>query len=235
VPHPTDRPQRRSGLFQPGPLEPGPFEHSHALHVVGHREDTDGAERERDPLRAAALRRRNQPLTCDDAAPGDCRRRSGVAGLCESKRAHSEPSCQRAPTVTNDRSPPPWHRTTETDRRQVELYHDEQCAPATRNEPPLYAHLPATPEGAARARPTERKDREFAQVRGGAASVGGVLLELRGWTMSYVEGEVLVRRARRELGSLGDPHKDCGGSVRSARLAGFIGLAIEGVKHTRTI
>jgi hypothetical protein len=103
-----------------------------------HREDTDGPERERDPLRVAALRRRNQPLTCGACRPRDCRHRSGVARLCESKRAHSEPSCQRAPTVTNDRSPPPWHRTTEIARRQVELYHDEQCAPATRNEPRLY-------------------------------------------------------------------------------------------------
>jgi hypothetical protein len=35
------------------------------------------------------------------------------------------------------------------------------------------AHLPATQQRAARARPTERRDREFAHVRDGAASVGG--------------------------------------------------------------
>jgi len=34
----------------------------HALDVVRHREGTDGPERERDPLRAAALGRRSQPL-----------------------------------------------------------------------------------------------------------------------------------------------------------------------------
>ena len=71
--------------------------------MVRHREDTDDHERKRDPVRSAALRRRNRPLTCGDAVLGDCGRRSGVAGLCESKRAQSEPSCHRAPTVTNDR------------------------------------------------------------------------------------------------------------------------------------
>jgi hypothetical protein len=95
-----------------------------ALQMESHRKHADDDERQRDPLRSAALRRRNRPLTCDDAVLGDCGRRSGVAGLCESKRAHSEPSCQRAPTVTNDCSQPPWHRTTETARRQVELYYD---------------------------------------------------------------------------------------------------------------
>jgi hypothetical protein len=79
--------------------------------MAGHREGTDGPERERDHLRSVAIRRRNRPLTCGDAAPGDCGRRSGVADPCESKRAHSEPSCQLAPTVTNDCSQPPWPET----------------------------------------------------------------------------------------------------------------------------
>ena len=122
----THRPSRRRG----GGLAPGCLRRSamtrlqqrDALDVVRHREDTDGTERERDTVRSAALRRRNWPLTCGDAVLGDRRRRSGVAGRCESKRAHSEPSCQRAPTVTNDCSQPPWHRATETARRQVELY-----------------------------------------------------------------------------------------------------------------
>ena len=97
------------GALQAG--DPAFHQQRNALHMGSHREDTDGPERERDPLRAAALRRRNQSLTCGDAAPGDCRRRSGVARLCESKRAHSEPSCQRALTITRECSPPPWrHR-----------------------------------------------------------------------------------------------------------------------------
>jgi hypothetical protein len=91
----------------------GSLQQRHALHVVGHREDAHGFEPGGDSLRAAAVRRRKKPLTCGDAAPGDCRRRSRVARLCESKRAHSEPSSQRAPTVTNDCSPSPWHRTAE--------------------------------------------------------------------------------------------------------------------------
>src|SRR4051812_11268419 len=74
----------------------------HALDVVGHREGTDGPERERDLLRSAARRSRNRPLTCGDAVLGDRGRRSGVASLYESKRAQSEPSCQRAPTLAND-------------------------------------------------------------------------------------------------------------------------------------
>jgi len=76
-----------------------------AFRVAGHREDVHDAERKCDPLRSAALRRRNRPLTCGDAVLGDSGRRSGVAGLCESKRAHSEPSGQRAPAIANDRKP----------------------------------------------------------------------------------------------------------------------------------
>jgi hypothetical protein len=53
-----------------------------ALRMESHREGTDDHERKRDPLRSAALRRRNRPLTCGDAVLGDCGRRSGVAGLC---------------------------------------------------------------------------------------------------------------------------------------------------------
>ena len=82
-----------------------PHQQRHALDVVRHREDVHDAERKCDPLRSAALMRRNRPLTCGDAVLGDCGRRSGVAGLCESKRAQSEPSCQRAPTIANDRKP----------------------------------------------------------------------------------------------------------------------------------
>ena len=63
----------------------GSGEQSDAFDVMRHREDTDRPERERDPLRAAALRRRTRSLTCGDAALGDCGRRTGVAGLCESK------------------------------------------------------------------------------------------------------------------------------------------------------
>jgi hypothetical protein len=86
-----------------------------------------------------------------------------------------------------------------------------------------YSAVAADPKArAARARPTEREDRKFEQVTNGVPSVGGVLLELRGWTMAHVEGSVVVRRTRREWGSSGaTPHKDYGGSVRSARLAGF--------------
>lgn len=79
-------------------VRPGSLQQRHALRMAGHGEDADDPERERDPLRSAALRRRNSPLTCGDAVLGDCGRRSGVARLCESKRAHSEPSCHRAPT-----------------------------------------------------------------------------------------------------------------------------------------
>ena len=81
--------------------------------VVCHREDSDGPERERDRLRSAGPRRRNRPLNCGDARPRGMHAPERCCGPCESKRAHSEPSCQRAPTVTNDCIPPPWHRTTE--------------------------------------------------------------------------------------------------------------------------
>jgi hypothetical protein len=90
-----------------------------------HREDADGAECERDPLPPTAVKRRNWPLICGDAVLGHCPRRSGVAGPCESKRAHSEPSCQWAPTVTNDCSRAPWHRAPQRPLgARFELYYD---------------------------------------------------------------------------------------------------------------
>ena len=95
-----------------------------ALQVKSHREGTHGTERVRDPLRSPARRRRNRPLTCGHAVLGSCGRRSGVAGLCESRRAHSEPSCQRAPTVTTTAANRPRTAPRRLARRQVELYCD---------------------------------------------------------------------------------------------------------------
>ena len=99
------------------------------LHVVRHREDVHDAERTCDPLRSPALKRPNWPLTCGDAVLGDCGRRNGAAGLCESKRAHSEPSCQRAPTFTNDCSQPPRHRTPQTRPRARLRSTSVACSP----------------------------------------------------------------------------------------------------------
>jgi hypothetical protein len=57
--------QIRTGdlLFASRPTEPvAPLRD--AFDVVRHREDADGAERERDPLRTTAVSRRNYLLTC---------------------------------------------------------------------------------------------------------------------------------------------------------------------------
>lgn len=74
-----------------------------AFRVVCHREDVHGRERTCDGSRVTAGGRQKPPLPCDDATSIPCDIRSGLVGLCESKRAHSEPSCQQTPTAANDR------------------------------------------------------------------------------------------------------------------------------------
>jgi hypothetical protein len=69
--------------------------------VVRHRKGVTATERGCEPLRSPVSTRRNRPLTCGDAAVSTCGRQCGIAGACTSKRAHSEPSCQRAPTDAN--------------------------------------------------------------------------------------------------------------------------------------
>ena len=95
-----------------------------ALHVVGHREDPDGPERERDLLWSAALSRRDRSLTCGDVVLGD----AGAEAVLRAFANRSEPipsppvsGLRRSQTTAANR---PWHRTTEAARRQVELYDD---------------------------------------------------------------------------------------------------------------
>jgi hypothetical protein len=65
------------------------------LHVGSHREDVHDAERRRDPLRSTAPMSPKVPVTCGDAILDARGRRRSGAGLCERKRAQSEPSLRR--------------------------------------------------------------------------------------------------------------------------------------------
>ena len=72
--------------------------------MLGHREAVHDPERKCDPLRSRALMRPNELVTCGNAVWDAHGRRRPGAGDCESKRAQSEPSRRRAPTVANVRS-----------------------------------------------------------------------------------------------------------------------------------
>ena len=67
------------------------FEQRDALDMMRHREGRDGAERERDPSRAAALRRRTQPLTCADAAPRTARAGTVLRGFANQTEPNPSP------------------------------------------------------------------------------------------------------------------------------------------------
>lgn len=60
-------------------------------------------ERQRDHLRSDAFVSQKPHLTCNDVVLDPCGRRRGVADLCESKRAQSEPSRRQLPTRAPNR------------------------------------------------------------------------------------------------------------------------------------